>query len=321
MQQEENRFDSLWKSFNNNQTTEEETREFLALLQQKDAAEVDLLLETLPQQPAATSSPATLPSWEEVNQYITGTEAPGSKNITKSRTWYISAAAVLLLGVAIYLLTPPAGNTTLTAQNQDTYFTLADGSTVILQKGASLTYTKQFNNKVRNVQLSGKAFFDITTNAQKPFTVQTGAVTTTVLGTSFTIDAQPDHKEVLVAVATGKVKVANNNTPAQELEASQALLANTVTSHNTASFITPQQSTAWLSQDLDFNNVSLATVTNKLAARFGVDIQFNDPQLQQRTVSSRLPGNATLTQMLDVLSIATTTSYQLHGKTVIIQKK
>lgn len=323
MQKEENRFQRLWQSFNNNETTEEETQEFLALLQQKEASEVDLLMDKMPQQPSSRATKEKLPSWEEVDQRITYTEADNRKNITKKRWLWTagSAAACVLVTAAIYTVTPASGNTTLTAHNQDTYFTLSDGSTVILQKGTSLSYPATFNHHNRTIQLSGKAFFNVASNAQKPFIVQSGQVTTTVLGTSFTVEAPVNHKEVTVTVATGKVKVVNNNAPAQVLEAGQALLANTATSKNTAYASNSQQSTAWLNHDLAFENVSLAAVTQTLEKRFNIHFHITTPGLAQLSVNSHLPGNASLTQILDVLSIATGTSYQVQGQEVFLEKK
>lgn len=79
---------------------------------------------------------------------------------------------------------------------------LEDGSRVRLVDGATLWVTPR---EPRNVRLEGRAFFDVTPNADAPFSIKTGDVVTTVVGTSFGLEALP--AETRVSVVTGKVRV------------------------------------------------------------------------------------------------------------------
>ncbi|WP_254412672.1 FecR family protein [Dyadobacter diqingensis] len=84
---------------------------------------------------------------------------------------------------------------------------LSDGSVVVLENNSSLKYSQDFNLKTRTVYLQGKAFFDVAKNAEKPFIIYSNGLVTKVLGTSFTITANEDDKDVTVSVVTGKVAV------------------------------------------------------------------------------------------------------------------
>ena len=55
----------------------------------------------------------------------------------------------------------------------------------------------------RAVEMNGKAFFQVTRNEARPFSVKTSQTEVTVLGTSFQIDEKPTVTEV--NVVTGKV--------------------------------------------------------------------------------------------------------------------
>jgi len=87
---------------------------------------------------------------------------------------------------------------------------LPDGSIVHLNAGSSVQFPKEFGENSRQVKLTGEAFFEITKDAKRPFTVKSKHVATTVLGTSFNIKAF-EYSEITVTVATGKVKVKNCN--------------------------------------------------------------------------------------------------------------
>jgi hypothetical protein len=84
---------------------------------------------------------------------------------------------------------------------------LQDGSSVVLQPGGRLSYAETLNSKRREVTLTGKAFFEIVKNKEKPFVVYSYGLATKVLGTSFMIDASSENKDIKVEVKTGTVSV------------------------------------------------------------------------------------------------------------------
>jgi transmembrane sensor len=88
---------------------------------------------------------------------------------------------------------------------------LNDGSSVVLQPGGHLSYSEGANKKRREVTLTGKAFFEIVKNKEKPFLVYSYGLATKVLGTSFMIDASEENKDIKVEVRTGTVAVFSIN--------------------------------------------------------------------------------------------------------------
>jgi transmembrane sensor len=88
---------------------------------------------------------------------------------------------------------------------------LNDGSSVVLQPGGHLSYSEVGNKKRREVTLTGKAFFEIVKNKDKPFLVYSYGLATKVLGTSFMIDASAENKDIKVEVKTGTVSVFSIN--------------------------------------------------------------------------------------------------------------
>jgi transmembrane sensor len=74
-----------------------------------------------------------------------------------------------------------------------------------------LSYSEGSNKKRREVTLTGKAFFEIVKNKEKPFLVYSYGLATKVLGTSFMIDASEENKDIKVEVRTGTVAVFSIN--------------------------------------------------------------------------------------------------------------
>ncbi len=98
---------------------------------------------------------------------------------------------------AIHTITIPPGKTFKVV--------LADGSEVWLNAGSQLTYPTAFG-PTRDVELHGEAYFKVSHDASRPFTVRAGGVMTRVLGTEFNVrclKGQPVH----VTLIKGRVNV------------------------------------------------------------------------------------------------------------------
>ncbi|HJW29670.1 MAG TPA: FecR domain-containing protein, partial [Saprospiraceae bacterium] len=116
--------------------------------------------------------------------------------------WAIAASVLLLLGFTYFFILTPSPKTYLFADHQDGAIELKDGSKVYLNKGGAVT-VYPFTRKARHVELSGEAYFEISHDVKRPFTIACGGTVTQVVGTAFTIRQVKD--EVRLSVQTGKV--------------------------------------------------------------------------------------------------------------------
>ena len=84
---------------------------------------------------------------------------------------------------------------------------LPDGSKVWLNSGSSLKYDKQFGKELREVVLSGEAFFDVVRNAEKPFIIHTTNMDIKVLGTRFNVKSYANDKQSEASLIHGSIEV------------------------------------------------------------------------------------------------------------------
>ncbi|NJN26889.1 MAG: FecR domain-containing protein [Cyclobacteriaceae bacterium] len=82
---------------------------------------------------------------------------------------------------------------------------LSDGSTIRLNSGSKIRYPEVFEGDLREVELQGEAYFEVTHDAMAPFVVKTNDTYTRVLGTRFAIRSDAD--KVQVALVSGKVEI------------------------------------------------------------------------------------------------------------------
>lgn len=94
--------------------------------------------------------------------------------------------------------------TMATSRGMDYSFVLPDGTRVSLNAESSLRFPEQFQGSLREVELKGEAYFEVTPDASKPFVVKTGQLVTRVYGTAFDVKAYPGTPASVVLVS-GKV--------------------------------------------------------------------------------------------------------------------
>jgi transmembrane sensor len=144
------------------------------------------------------------------------------RSLNINRYYALRIASIVVLAVCvsfimqIFLQNKPGERNSLVVSEvpagQKKTLKLADGTKITLNAGSKISYPEQFPGDKREVWLEGEAFFEVARDTARPFTVRAGEVNTRVLGTSFNIRAYPDEQNIQVAVASGKVKVSQNNT-------------------------------------------------------------------------------------------------------------
>jgi transmembrane sensor len=89
---------------------------------------------------------------------------------------------------------------------------LPDSSLVTIYPGSNIRFEKKFNHTLRNVYLQGKAKFKVKPNTRRPFSVYSGVLKTTALGTSFTINTAATGHRISVKLHTGKIVITDTTT-------------------------------------------------------------------------------------------------------------
>lgn len=229
-----------------------------------------------------------------------------------------AAAAVLLIFSVLYLEWPDLQNrlhpVQLTAlrvpADQKKEVTLADGSKVWVNAGSEIKYPKVFIGKVREVFLSGEAYFDIAHNADKPFIIHTGNVVTTVLGTAFNIRENKSKNTIEITVTRGKVSVANGEKLLGVLTPNEQISFNTLKEESIKGTVNANSVIAWQQSELHFDDVSFADAVSQLQRRFNVKINFANDKLKGCHFTGTSLNGEKLDSILKVICAFNNATYQ-----------
>jgi len=198
-------------------------------------------------------------------------------------------AAILVLALAISfsaakIILAPNEITQIAAKGEKKEILLEDGSIIVLNSNSSITYPEEFG-QTRNIKLSGEAYFKVFHDERKPFIVQTHDVKVKVLGTSFDINSY-NHRQTKVSVLTGKVEVTSPTGKKVHIIKNQE--ADLIGKSNfEISQEDSQERIAWTSNIIILKNTTLAETAKIIENWYNVDITFEDPALQNLTISGK----------------------------------
>jgi len=197
---------------------------------------------------------------------------------------------------------------------------LPDGSTVLMNEGAELTYNGQtFGAENRTVELKGEAFFDIASDPARAFIVESGSIRTTVLGTAFNIRAVPGEKMVQITVSRGKVSVGDGLGTYKLLTADEQLTINTVDNTFSKKEIKSSTVTEWTDDFLIMEDVTMAEAAQQISRKFKVAIEFKNASLKNCFVTASFLNGESLDHVLEVISTIHDIKFTYHKEKNLVE--
>lgn len=222
---------------------------------------------------------------------------------------------------------------------------LADGSELWLNGASSLRYPESFNEKSREVYLSGEAFFRIAPNASKPFLIHTPHMDIRVLGTEFDVRAYPDDRFSETSLISGAVEVVvNRGTQKQQiyLKPAQKIIVRPFASGHAGggtgeeAFLPDGQTgrdvvlepvraldggltaeTAWKDNTFWFGDEPFGSLARRIERWYGVRVVIRDSVLARYRFSGRAD-NLSLEGLLQMLEQSHPFSYEEGEREVVI---
>jgi len=258
-----------------------------------------------------------------------------------------AAAAVLLFSINLFIKPELQKNSTvyqkLTAHSKakliektnhsdkPEYVVLPDCSTIVLHPKSSISYAMDFEKgEKREVYLSGEAFFHVAKSIEKPFYVYANELITKVLGTSFSIKAFDNDKEVEVAVKTGKVSVFTRMDNSKNL--SNPKSGNVIITPNQKVMFSRQKlcikkalvdtpeiiaSAILPAPMLKFEDEKVSQIFSNLEQTYGIDIFYNEELLGNCLLTASFT-NENLYEKIDMICKGIEAKFKVADARVII---
>ncbi|GAB3496406.1 FecR family protein [Spirosoma knui] len=296
------------------------------------------------QQPVSTDAVDVI--WDRIQNTLEQTRPVSLvRQIHWRQVWAIAAMFLLVFGAGWLgynrletpfssVLTPNQSRNgwveTLNEASEVMQVQLPDGSRVDLQRGSRLRYRKEMNGPLREVTLTGDAFFTVKKNPQKPFIVYANGLITKVLGTSFRVRALTDSPTVTVTVRTGRVSVYPNGSgrghdpeskgmvlvPNQEAVFQREMATLNKTLVESPRLVLPPKEV----QSFEFDDASVSSVFDAIEKAYGVDVIYDEEVMQYCTLTLSLD-QEDLFQKLDVICKVLDATYKVINAQIVIYSR
>lgn len=233
---------------------------------------------------------------------------------------------------------------------------LTDGTSVWLNAGSRLSYSRNFGESDRSVYLEGEGYFEVERESNHPFTVIASEVEVTALGTSFNIKSYPDEDVIQTTLVSGSINVnrigQRNTEKGLTMEPNQQLTYYRETSklsvssvndvkdiHNKAGQeetqriadvnlprailsrgVNPEMFTSWKDNRLILDDEPFESLAIKLERRFGTTIIIKDEDIRKRRFKGSFD-EITMEQALTALQFVSPFDYFIDNDTIYISSK
>lgn len=209
----------------------------------------------------------------------------------------------------------PLYNSVITPRGGQYQVTLPDGTRVWMNAASSLRFPTAFTGGVRQVTLTGEAYFEVAKDAGHPFVVAVNDMKVTVLGTHFNVMAYGDEAAVNTTLLEGSVKVTEGNNTALLLPGEQAQ-ADRKGNIRLVRNADMNAAMAWKNRLFWFDHDDIRTVMRQISREYNVDVEIRGDI--QRHFTGSIPRNVNVSTVFEVLQQTGGVHFTIGNEKIIV---
>lgn len=202
----------------------------------------------------------------------------------------------------------------VTAPRERAEIRLSDGTRIRMAPETKLRIASDFGIDRRDVYLEGEAFFEVTHDVRRPFTVFAGSASAHDLGTDFAVRSYPDDHVVQVAVRAGSVALSGVGPLGRGDVGRLTNDGHASVAHG----VDVDRMLRWLDGELAYRDAPLGEVLRDVRRWYDVDVHVADSALDA------LPFTGTLTEdrtddAVGILAATLGLRARRHGSAVVLE--
>jgi ferric-dicitrate binding protein FerR (iron transport regulator) len=204
------------------------------------------------------------------------------------------------------------------SKGQRSQIAFSDGSTVMLDAGTTLRYPEKFKRGPREVFLEGEGFFEVVTDARKPFMVHASDALIQVLGTKFNVRAWEPDQRVQVAVSEGRVSLRAESSSEEEgviINKGEGSMMAARGQPTEPVGINVDEQLSWMQNEIIFRDVALREVLSQVERWYDLRFKLAMPAVALEHVTIHLRRHS-VEDVLELISVLSGLPYTRDGRTV-----
>lgn len=237
----------------------------------------------------------------------------------------IAAAAVACLmalgGISLWIVSRNyyhqmiAGSTIVeTKEGEKARIILSDSSEVILNSDSRVQYVGNYNMTDRRVKLSGEAFFDISTNPEKPFVVQLDNMSISATGTRFNVFSFKNENRVETTLEEGTISVSVKGKEPINVRSGQQVVYFVNTGEVMVFDVNTDTYTSWKENMLRFNDTPLEEAFRRIGRKYNVTFEITNRDLLDLKYTATFIDES-VEEVMQMLKAVSPITYKIYYRT------
>jgi transmembrane sensor len=217
---------------------------------------------------------------------------------------------------------------------------MPDSTQIWLNAGTTITYSQDYGQKCRTLNLTGEAYFKVAKDSLHPFIVNTQGIVVRALGTRFNVKSYPDEKTISATLEEGKIDIKilsiadkdervllkpkeklifhketreteRYTASSEEKIKTESNLPVRLKAINVLTNVRTELYTSWKDQRWIIYREPLSTLAPMLERRFNLKIVFENEQLKNYKFTGTIE-NETIDQILSALKMTAPLDYEIN---------
>ncbi|WP_431292917.1 FecR family protein [Pedobacter sp. P26] len=207
---------------------------------------------------------------------------------------------------------------TLSTAVGETYrLRLPDQSEVWLNASSSIRFPASFASaKLREVELTGEAYFEIAKDKTHPFIVKTNLQEVQVLGTHFNINSYADHHTTVTTLLEGSVHVSNHLEQGKIIKPGE----QSIVQDGRDIIVEPadiKNVMAWKNGYFRFRNEPIEDVMAKIIRWYDIDVVYTG-KVSGEKFNGNISRRKNISEVLNMLSYSNDVKFKVEGRRVTV---
>lgn len=252
-------------------------------------------------------------AWQKFDAAVNASQRPATIK-RPTLMYYLAGAASLILVFGFWWLSRTTTDAELPVQYQAgkeaMELNLNDASYVVLDSFSNLKQTGY-----RQVNLSGRAFFNVAKDEKKQFVIRTPEASVTVLGTAFHVVTKNGKTRVDVTEGLVKISLENSSVLCKAGESAEVYDGRIYP-------IKQEENIAadWKSNILEFDNVLIEDVIKTIAFHYQVELRLENPASGKECFIKTKFVNAGIQDVLKEISMIARLEYTLQKNVLTVTR-
>lgn len=208
-------------------------------------------------------------------------------------------------------------HTLSTAMGETYRLRLPDQSEVWLNASSSIKFPASFASaKLREVELTGEAYFQIAKDKSHPFIVKTNLQEVQVLGTHFNINSYADQHTTVTTLLEGSVQVSNHAEQGKIIKPGE----QSIVQDGQPIAVAPadiKNVMAWKNGYFRFRNESIKEVMAKIIRWYNIDVVYTG-KVSDEKFNGNISRQKNISEVLTMLSYSNDVKFKVEGRRVTV---